>query len=544
MLYHSQVASKFFRRMSSLRRYRNLIIYCFIAAVAGVFGQETDAEGSGYNSQALSHYMDGDLYMMQGNFPAAIASYERALSFDSSSATLYLALGEAVLDQGQVKRAQWAGEKARKLEPNDPLVYEFLARTSIAQEDLQQAIRHLDEWIALDPTNLDPLFEKADLQLRQKNFKNAIDTYLAIYDRDRIQQQVLPRAGEIALSIGDFNRAYEAYRRLYQLRPDDARIARAFAEICVRTERLPEAIEAYESLQAKGQATLANTLQLAWLHLREDNLERAQTLLRPLIDQGNRQWDLLSLSGHIAERMSDYEQLEQISTLLIGVYPDSIQGYTTMAIARNYLENEAGAVEILEIALQRFPRNPDINYLIGNLYFGQEYFSKAEQHLLIALDGIPAASHIQHLLATTWSSMGKYHPSDSLYEVVLKADDKDAVVLNNYAYSIAERTHAPKEQIRYARRLSRKSLSIQPENPAFLDTYGWINYRLSKYRAARKYIVRSLEIRPDHSVVLEHLGEVYLQLGDEILADKYFRKAREIRERESPPIVRAPGHEE
>ena len=140
--------------------------------------------------------------------------------------------------------------------------------------------------------------------------------------------------------------------------------------------------------------------------------------------------------------------------------------------------------------------------------------------------------------------MGKYYPSDSLYEVVLKADDQDAVVLNNYAYSLAERTNVHKEKLRYARRLSRKSLSMQPDNPAFLDTYGWINYRLGKYRTARKYIIKSLDIRPDHPVVVEHLGEVYLQLGDEVSADKYFQMAQQIRKRESPPIVRAPENKE
>jgi tetratricopeptide (TPR) repeat protein len=544
MLYRNEATSKFFQKMISHPQNQIILLFLLAATLTTVHGQEIGIEESHYDSRALSHYMDGDLYMMQGDFAAATAAFERALSYDSSSATIYLSLGEAVLGQGQLDRAQWAGEKARLLEPDDPLAYEFLARTAIAQKEPDRAIQYLDKWAALDPINLDPLFEKADLLLRHNKYGEAIDTYLTIYDRDRVQQQVLPRAGEIAISIGDFERAYEAYNRLYGIRPDDVGIARAYAEISVRTERLKEAVEVYEHLQSKGQATLANTLQLAWLHLREKNLERAQTLLIPLIDQGNRQWDLLSLSRHVAERISDYEQLERVSTLLIEVYPDSVHGYTTMAIARNYLDNETGALEILEKALQRFPRNPDINYLIGNLYFSQEYFSKAELHLMIALDGSPEASYIQHLLATTWSSMGKYQTSDSLYEVVLLADEKDAVVLNNYAYSIAERLNAPRTQLRYARRLSRRSLSIQPENPAFLDTYGWINYRLTKYRTARKYIAKSLEIRPDHSVVLEHLAEVYLRLGDEILADKYFQMAQEVRERESPPMVRAPENEE
>ena len=519
-------------------------MFLLAVSLTTAHSQEGRKNESHYDSRALSHYMDGDLYLMRGDFVAAAAAFEHALSFDSSSSTIYLSLGEALLGQDQLERAVWAGEKALQLEPKDPLVFEFLARVSIARKEPSHAIEYLDQWSALDPLNLDPLFEKADLLMRQNQYGEALDTYFMIYDRDRVQQQVLPRAGEIAISIGDYERAYQAYSRLYGIRSDDVRIARAYAEISVRTERYREAIQAYEQLQQKGEATLSNTLQLGWLYLRENNLDQARSLLVPLIDDGNRQWDLLSLTGHIAERISDYELLERISLLLVEVYPDSVQGYTTLAIARNYLDNEAGAVQILTNALERFPSNTDVNYLMGNLYFGLEDYSKAEYHLIIALDGSPRASYIQHLLATTWSSMGKYYPSDSLYEVVLKADDQDAVVLNNYAYSLAERTNVHKEKLRYARRLSRKSLSMQPDNPAFLDTYGWINYRLGKYRTARKYIIKSLDIRPDHPVVVEHLGEVYLQLGDEVSADKYFQMAQQIRKRESPPIVRAPENKE
>ena len=505
-------------------------------------GQETGTETRQYDSRALSHFMDGDLYMRQGDYRAAAAAFERALGYDSSSATIYLNLGEALLQQGLLERSRIMGEKARQLEPDDPLAYEFLARSAAAREDIDTAIRHLDKWAELDPIDLDPLFRKAGLQLRQKKYAEAADTYMAIYDRDPLQQQVLLRAGEIALSAGDLERAYQAYHQLYRKRPDDPRVTRTYAEISVRTKRFDEAAKAYEHLEQSGGATLATTIQLAWLYMRMEDFTRAHTTLTPLIEKGHRQWDVLSLSGHVAEKTSDYEHLARVSTLMMEVYPDSIGGYTGLAIARNYLGDKPGAIEVLEKAVLRFPTDPDINYLLGNLYYGADKFSEAERHLLTALEHRPSASYIKHLLATTWSSMGKYGASDSLYEVVLRTNEKDAVAMNNYAYSIAERTQVSRRQLWYARRLSRKSLKLQPENAAFLDTYGWIWYRLKWYRTARRYIVRSLDIRPDNPVVLDHLGEVHRKLGDPERAKGCFERAEQLRQRENPSVVR--GKEE
>jgi tetratricopeptide (TPR) repeat protein len=522
--------------MKFRHRIRAIIPVAVFVLLIPIKGQ--DAEVEEYDSRALSHYLDADLYMMQGDYEEAEAAYLRALQYDSSSATIFLGLGESLLKQGELKRSRQAGERAQQLQPEDPLVYEFLLRYAVAAEDTESALKYLDKWAQLEPSNLDPLFRKAGLLLQLNKFSEAIDTYLAIYDRDPLQEQVLPRAGEIALSTGDMERAYQAYKRLYRQRPDDPRINRTFAEIAVRTKRFGEAVEAYSRLESTGKASLATTLQLAWLHLQLKEPLKAQSLLVPLVEEGHRQWDVLSLAGHVADQLDDYEQLSAISGLMKEIYPDSVGGYTGLAIARNYLKDKSGAMEVLEEAVPLFPENPDIHYLLANLYFGAERYVKAEHHLLIALNHRPSASYIQHLLATTWSSLGKYTPSDSLYELVLKGNKGDATLMNNYAYSIAERSQASFRQLLYARRLSRKSLKLQPDNAAFLDTYGWIAYRMKWYRTAGRYITKSLEVRPDHPVVLEHLAEVYLKLGKPDQAEEYFKRAEHARQQESATVVR------
>ena len=509
--------------------------------LAVVSGQEAQPDRQEYDSRALSHYLDGDFAMLQGDNAAAAAAFRRALRYDHTSATIYLALAEVLMRQNLLAEAQAAAENARRVQPDDPHVYDFLARNAAARDQTAEALAHLDRWEQLDPGALEPLFRKASLHLRQKDFSGAVDTYLRIYDRNPGQEQVLPRAGELALSVGDDERAYQAYRRLYRLRKDDHRITRAYAELCVRTRRVDEALEAYELLERSGGSTLATTLQLGWLNVQQGNLSRAQAVLDSLIEQGQRQWDVLNLAGHVAERQGAFQRLATVASIMTAVYPDSAAGYLRLASAHSAQRNMEQAIEVLTEARTRFPGNANISYRLGSMYVGVERYGEAEKQLLAALELQPGAHHIQHLLATAWSGLGRYSSSDSLYEIVIQAEDDDAVAMNNYAYSLADRAPVSRRQLAAARKLSRASLKLQPDNSAFLDTYGWIRYHQKRYRTARKYITRSLEINPENPVVLEHLAEVYTRLGKPAEAETYLVRAEQIRQRRTPSLVRAPA---
>jgi tetratricopeptide (TPR) repeat protein len=76
--------------------------------------------------------------------------------------------------------------------------------------------------------------------------------------------------------------------------------------------------------------------------------------------------------------------------------------------------------------------------------------------------------------------------------------------------------------------MAKKAIKIRPDNGAYLDTIGWIYYKLSKFNLALEYIKRSLEQRENSPVVIEHLGDVYLKLGDKKQAMHYWKRSLEV----------------
>ena len=482
-----------------------------------------------YQSEALSHYLDGDLYMMQGDHSKAVEAYTQALRFDSTSATIYISLGQALLKTQQPGKAYLAGLKALKLEPEDPLAHKFAAEAAAGKNELAQAIIHINDWAKLDPGDIEPLFRKSGTLLQLKRYGEAIDTYLAIYDKNPMQEQVLTRAGEIALSLKDYERSYQVYNRLRQTNPDDVRVMTTFAEVAVRTNRSKEAIATYEALLSSGRASPGNRMQLAWLYSQAGEGQRALDSMLDLVQEGHRQWEVLRLTARTASDLPDYEALVDVAQLMMDVYPDSLNGYTAMAFAKSHLDDNDGAIAALESGRRKIALNVDVSYMLGNLYYTVGRTLEAVEQLRLALKIEPGAVPIKQLLAATLSDLGQYEQSDSLYEILLSGDQEDAISLNNYAYSMAERAIVTKKQLKYAFKLSKRSQKLKKNESAFLDTYGWILYRQGKLRRAQKHVARSLKLNPKSATVLEHMATILSDRGRDEQAQIYAARAAVIR---------------
>ena len=68
------------------------------------------------------------------------------------------------------------------------------------------------------------------------------------------------------------------------------------------------------------------------------------------------------------------------------------------------------------------------------------------------------------------------------------------------------------KKLNFALELSQDVISIVPDSPEYLDTIGWIYYKIGKYQLAHDYLLKSQSMDGQNSIILEHLGDVYLKL--------------------------------
>jgi tetratricopeptide (TPR) repeat protein len=120
-----------------------------------------------------------------------------------------------------------------------------------------------------------------------------------------------------------------------------------------------------------------------------------------------------------------------------------------------------------------------------------------------------------------YDGLRRFGESDSLYEMALVLDPDNHLALNNFAYSLAERGI----QLERALVMSTKAVAAQPDNPSYLDTIGWIYYRMGNYRRALEEVSKAVTKGEASAVVIEHLGDIHFKLGDRAKAVEYWKRA-------------------
>jgi len=182
------------------------------------------------------------------------------------------------------------------------------------------------------------------------------------------------------------------------------------------------------------------------------------------------------------------------------------------------------AEDVFAKSVVLLPNDPTLWSWYGINLHQQEKYNEAIKPFQNALKLEPTNINALSTLPVALEELGLFAQSDSVYEAGIKLLPDNALLLNNYAYTLSERDM----QLRRALEMSTKANKIIPENAAYLDTMGWIYFRMKNYPEAKKYIMASINIRSDSAVVLDHLGDVYYELNDIEQAKIYWKKSIEI----------------
>ena len=167
-------------------------------------------------------------------------------------------------------------------------------------------------------------------------------------------------------------------------------------------------------------------------------------------------------------------------------------------------KNPGDAILALSPHVDRFPQDFTIQYLIGTAYYQLKDYQNAEIYLSKALNLFPESRNTKHNLALIYDSIGKWELSDRLYMELIATDSTDAQAFNNYAYSLVER----EEDIEFALELAKNAIRLSPNSAPYLDTIGWIYFKMDHFDEAIKYIRESLNLDQENSTIQEHMNEV------------------------------------
>ena len=111
--------------------------------------------------------------------------------------------------------------------------------------------------------------------------------------------------------------------------------------------------------------------------------------------------------------------------------------------------------------------------------------------------GFIAFEHDKNDEATEW------------YEKALALDGTNSTALNGLGYVLADEGR----DLTRALTMLKKANDMEPDNPAYLDSLGWVYYKLGLDLEAKNFTRRAREKAPNNNTIGMHLAEIIKQQG-------------------------------
>ena len=287
------------------------------------------------------------------------------------------------------------------------------------------------------------------------------------------------------VDAGDYPRALEQFRSLHRLTPEDDEIAFGYAMLATQQEHWDEARPLWQALRGRPDRRDEASYYLAQIEEQNGNDDLAIGLFRSVggtelkVDAIMRMAQILARTGRLDEAR---DALQQARIANPGRATDLYIAETQ--IAQKYGEPDA-ALALYATAIAAYPDNPDLLYNRALFVIELGDFEWMERDLLRLLEQDP--------------------------------DHADA--LNALGYTLADRNERLDQAFAYVAR----ALKLRPDNPAILDSMGWVLYRQGDLAQAASFLRRALELNQDDEIAA-HLGEVLWVSGQRADAQTVWRK--------------------
>jgi tetratricopeptide (TPR) repeat protein len=128
--------------------------------------------------------------------------------------------------------------------------------------------------------------------------------------------------------------------------------------------------------------------------------------------------------------------------------------------------------------------------------------------------------------------LGNLKRGEEILEKFLAENPDDIGVNNDLGYLYADQG----KNLEKARKMIAKAVESEPENAAYLDSMGWVLFKLGEHKEAITWLVKATKLESGNDATIwEHLGDCYGAIKETSDATKAWEKALELVKEESHP---------
>ncbi|MBJ2181170.1 tetratricopeptide repeat protein [Pseudomonas veronii] len=410
--------------------------------------------------------------------------------------------------------------------------FDFLALSAADtdQDTRNGLMKSFDRLLQKHPKNSQLVFGKALLLQQDDEAEAAL----------KLLEQNPPEEGEIApillraRLLQNLNRGKEAIPLLeksIKKYPEDKRLRLTYARTLVEQDRMEDAKVQFANLVQQYPDDDELRYSLALVCLEAKAWDEAKGYLEELIERESHVDSAHLNLGRIAEENND-PQAALLEYAKVGPGNDYLPAQLRQA---DILMNNGRTDEAEKRLVAAREAEPDYAiqlYLIqAETLSANNQAERAWKVLQQALLQYPDDLNLLYTRAMQAEKRNDLAQMEKDLRLIIKRDPDNAMALNALGYTLSDRTTRYAE----AKVLIEQAHKLNPEDPAVLDSLGWVNYRLGNLDEAERLLRQALERFPDQEVAA-HLGEVLWANGKQREARQIWEKF--LKEQPESPILR------
>lgn len=516
-----------------------------------------------YDTTAGIYYSLSKNYFYSNRLILAISNIKNAVLLDSTKIEYFELMSDVYSAARNYDSALVVLEKAKNLEPNNVNIYYKLARLYEIEKPLE-AISIYEKLIDLVGPDWNLLVRIAELYEKTGNYNLALNAINRLLEIDPSNNQIKILLIDLNQRAGNYDEAIRIADDLLELTPHDILIREKKALTLVAQGDWEAASDQFNYIIDDQNVNLDAKINIAASYYEKSISDSA---LLPIaknlferIDKDTLNWQVKMYLGAIAiAEKNDSLAIENFKFVTENANWN-VQAWIRLGglLYDNRKYDESS--KIMFEAVESFPQDFAVNFILGlslaqlnRQEEGELYLKKAVELNPNDLNALSAYSYtlsqlkkneeaikyIKHALridpnevnligtlGLIYNSMQMYAESDSAYERALELDPQNSLINNNYSYALAVRG----EQLERALEMVKISITADSLNASYLDTIGWVYYKLGDYALAKKYLEKAIEVGGESAVMLDHLGDVEFKMGNKSRALELWKKALELDE--------------
>jgi len=557
LFYKTRLDTKLVRSYSNSMKKRNhialiLIGISFLLFTFPLFGDKSELK----DNRALSHYIEGLLQKtLLSDYRTALTEYILAETYDPGDPFLQVEIADCYLGIGNYAQAYVQAKEALNTGYEDEDIYrvlviasaglgrcgdagrymekagiplladvEILVLCSTISGETKAAMRTLKRLDRKHPDN--PAIKAAigELYRRDRRFKEAIE-YLnesIALDTDRTQPYI--SLANAYLESGDFDSGMNILESYIKKFPWDSEVFEQYIEklfVVGRLDKIKTATEQYMKRDSiRGTMYFKQYASVAYQY---DYYDFALDAFLQMLE-----WDDTDfLSYYFAGKCYDEIWCPESSVIMYRCALDlepSPDIYTDLALAWSRMAEPESLLATLIEAVTEFPDSGMVWYWGGVALRGIGLYDFATQWFAEALRFEPDDIGALFALADTRERSGFRSESIILMQEIIDSGNETPLVLNYLGYILVDDS----TKIQYGKGLIDIALEKDPENPAYLDSYGWALFREGKSKKALRYLLRAKDRYALDTEIEFHIGDIYYELGEIQKAKHHWWRALQL----------------